>query len=75
MGSDAIFPSNDQSSGSPLKDKIKALWGFTRPHTIRGTILGSVMGVGRCLLENPNAISLKPLPLALMVHTQTHTHI
>jgi hypothetical protein len=32
-----------------------------------GTILASVMGVTRCLLEHPNSISLRLLPKAAMV--------
>ncbi|KAK9079189.1 hypothetical protein SSX86_000859 [Deinandra increscens subsp. villosa] len=33
-----------------------AFWRFLRPHTIRGTALGSVSLVTRALLENPNLI-------------------
>ncbi|CAH9068261.1 unnamed protein product [Cuscuta epithymum] len=33
-----------------------AFWRFLRPHTIRGTTLGSVSLVARALIENPNLI-------------------
>lgn len=42
-----------------------ALYKFTRPHTIRGTILASFAGVARALMEHPSAISLRLVPQAL----------
>ncbi|KAG8458747.1 hypothetical protein KFE25_005278 [Diacronema lutheri] len=42
-----------------------ALYKFTRPHTIRGTILASFAGVARALIEHPSAISLQLVPQAL----------
>ncbi|KAI3688082.1 hypothetical protein L1987_81789 [Smallanthus sonchifolius] len=46
-------------SDAPLNkvaDFRDAFWRFLRPHTIRGTALGSVSLVTRALLENPNLI-------------------
>ncbi|XP_076898245.1 homogentisate solanesyltransferase, chloroplastic-like [Bidens hawaiensis] len=46
-------------SNAPLNkvaDFKDAFWRFLRPHTIRGTALGSVSLVSRALLENPNLI-------------------
>ncbi|MFS8004841.1 putative homogentisate solanesyltransferase [Helianthus anomalus] len=46
-------------SNPPLNkvaDFKDAFWRFLRPHTIRGTALGSVSLVSRALLENPNLI-------------------
>ncbi|XP_049396097.1 homogentisate solanesyltransferase, chloroplastic [Solanum stenotomum] len=44
----------------PVLDKISqfkdAFWRFLRPHTIRGTALGSASLVTRALIENPNLI-------------------
>lgn len=49
------------SAGSdPVSNKISefrdAFWRFLRPHTIRGTALGSISLVTRALIENPNLI-------------------
>jgi len=51
-----------------VRDKLDALYRFTRPHTIRGTILASLMGILRCFLEHPKAFAnpLQPLPRALL---------
>ena len=38
-------------AGEGLKGALTAIYKFTRPHTIRGTILASVMGVARVLSE------------------------
>ncbi|KAG9451395.1 hypothetical protein H6P81_011360 [Aristolochia fimbriata] len=45
-----------------LKD---AFWRFLRPHTIRGTILGSTSLVARALIENSNLINWYLLPKAV----------
>jgi homogentisate solanesyltransferase len=50
-----------------LQERLGAFYRFTRPHTIRGTILASAMGVLRCLIENPKAFTLQPIPRALLV--------
>lgn len=62
-GGDA--PSGGKKGG--LRDRLGAFYRFTRPHTIRGTILASAMGVLRCLLEHPKAFTLQPIPRALLV--------
>ena len=45
-----------QEKGS-IKAKIRALYKFTRPHTIRGTILASIAGTIRALIDTPGAIA------------------
>jgi hypothetical protein len=42
-----------------------AFWRFLRPHTIRGTFLGTTALVTRALLENPTLINWALLPKAL----------
>jgi len=37
--------------------KLRALYKFTRPHTIRGTILASITGTIRALLDTPGALA------------------
>ncbi|KAL2535158.1 Homogentisate solanesyltransferase [Abeliophyllum distichum] len=48
------------AGSDPLLNKVSqfkdAFWRFLRPHTIRGTTLGSVSLVARALIENPNLI-------------------
>jgi 4-hydroxybenzoate polyprenyltransferase len=55
-------PSGDASQTSFLS----AFWKFLRPHTIRGTILGTSAVVSRALLENQAAIDWSLLPRALL---------
>ena len=55
-------PSGDASQTSFLS----AFWKFLRPHTIRGTILGTSAVVSRALLENQAAIDWGLLPRALL---------
>ena len=43
-----------------------AIWKFVRPHTIRGTILGTTAIVTRCLLANPELFNLALVPRALL---------
>lgn len=45
----------DVDSGS-TRAKLRALYKFTRPHTIRGTILASNAGTIRALIDTPGAI-------------------
>lgn len=40
-----------------LRAKVNALYKFTRPHTIRGTVLASIAGTIRALIDTPGAIS------------------
>lgn len=44
------------NSGS-IKAKFKALYKFSRPHTIRGSILASIAGTIRALIDTPGAMS------------------
>ena len=43
-------------SGS-IRARLAALYKFTRPHTIRGTILASIAGTIRALVDTPGAIA------------------
>lgn len=53
------------SIGSRIVDFQRAFWKFLRPHTIRGTILGSIAVTARALIESPVVrVSYSPrLPL------------
>jgi len=53
---EAISRSVDQVKAGSLKAKFRALYKFTRPHTIRGTILASFAGTTRALIDTPGAI-------------------
>lgn len=53
-------------SSSSIRSKLKIIYKFCRPHTIKGTILASSMGVTRSLIENPSAIKLSLVPRALI---------
>mmetsp|Transcript_10300 Transcript_10300/g.22220 ORF Transcript_10300/g.22220 Transcript_10300/m.22220 type:complete len:394 (-) Transcript_10300:79-1260(-) len=54
---DAIKNSVSQVQSGSLKAKLRALYKFTRPHTIRGTILASIAGTTRALIDTPGAIA------------------
>eukprot|EP00981_Chlorochromonas_danica_P007033 scaffold1534_cov158-Ochromonas_danica.AAC.5 len=57
------------SSSSPLyniKKNLKILYKFSRPHTIKGTILASSMGVTRALMEHPRSLNLQLVPRAII---------
>ena len=43
-----------------------AIWKFVRPHTIRGTLLGTTAIVSKILMGNPEMISLHLVPRALL---------
>ena len=43
-----------------------ATWKFVRPHTIRGTILGTTAVVSTALLANPEAFTFTLVPKALL---------
>lgn len=51
----------EKPSRTPLS---QALIKFTRPHTIRGTILGSLAGCARALIESSKAVDWSLLPRA-----------
>eukprot|EP00884_Botryococcus_braunii_P013088 jgi/Botrbrau1/21780/Bobra.0190s0007.1 len=59
--------SSERSLAGRLADFQAAFWKFLRPHTIRGTILGSFAVTARALLEAPSsAIDWGLLPRALL---------
>lgn len=67
---DSAMPSEVPPSGNEATKFaafVGAVWKFVRPHTIRGTILGTTALVARALLEcDPALINWKLLPTALM---------
>lgn len=62
---DANTASTSSEENSILK-VANVLYKFSRPHTIKGTILASLMGVTKSLIENPNCISWSLLPRAFV---------
>lgn len=46
------------SAGARLLAFQQAFWKFLRPHTIRGTILGSIAVTARALIECPTVCSV-----------------
>jgi hypothetical protein len=57
-----------EAAPASLADKVDAVYKFSRPHTIRGTLLACFTGVGRALVESPSAIPMIPslLPRAML---------
>lgn len=60
------------STSAPIaggfKERADAIYRFSRPHTIRGTLLACFTGVGRALIESPAFLPMLPamLPRALL---------
>lgn len=54
------------SFSSKIVAFVSAFWKFLRPHTIRGTILGSLAVTSKAVLENPSAIDWGLVPRALL---------
>lgn len=54
---DALSKSVEEAQAGSLKARFRALYKFTRPHTIRGTILASIAGTTRALVDTPGAIA------------------
>lgn len=54
---DAINRSVTEIQSGSLRAKFRALYKFTRPHTIRGTILASIAGTVRALVDTPGSIA------------------
>lgn len=57
--------------GSLLKQAggaASAVYAFSRPHTVRGTLLACATGVGKALIESPDQLALLPalLPRAML---------
>lgn len=59
-------PLEGDSKGNSVGAFVSAFWKFLRPHTIRGTILGSSAVTARALLENPQLIDWTLLPRAVL---------
>uniref|UniRef100_A0A061SAB2 Homogentisate solanesyltransferase n=1 Tax=Tetraselmis sp. GSL018 TaxID=582737 RepID=A0A061SAB2_9CHLO len=55
-----------QSFSEKASALLGAFWKFLRPHTIRGTVLGTTMVVTRALLADPQAINWELVPRALL---------
>jgi len=53
---DAISQAREEAKSGSTKARIRALYKFTRPHTIRGTILASIAGTTRALVDTPGAV-------------------
>ena len=54
---DAISKARERAQSGSIMAMLKALYKFTRPHTIRGTILASITGTTRALIDTPGAIA------------------
>lgn len=54
---DALSKARDEVQSGSIKARLRALYKFTRPHTIRGTVLASVAGTIRALIDTPGAIA------------------
>jgi 4-hydroxybenzoate polyprenyltransferase len=54
---DALSHARDEAQAGSIKARLRALYKFTRPHTIRGTVLASVAGTIRALMDTPGAIA------------------
>lgn len=53
---EAISNAKKEIASGSIKARARALYKFTRPHTIRGTILASIAGTIRALVDTPGAI-------------------
>lgn len=63
--SDASPPPGSSSEAFSFPQFLDSAWKFTRPHTIRGTLLGTTALVTKALLENSHLIDWALLPRAL----------
>ena len=54
---EAISRSVEEVQAGSIKARFRALYKFTRPHTIRGTVLASFAGTTRALIDTPGALS------------------
>lgn len=50
---ESISRSVEEAQTGSLKSRLKSIYKFTRPHTIRGTILASIAGTTRALIDTP----------------------
>jgi homogentisate solanesyltransferase len=53
---EAISKAKEAIDSGSIKAKLRALYKFSRPHTIRGSILASISGTIRALIDTPGAI-------------------
>ena len=67
---DVTASASSGAAGAGATGKLSALgaaiWKFVRPHTIRGTLLGTTAIVSKILMTNPELISLHLVPRALL---------
>lgn len=54
---EAISKSVEAVKSGSLKARLRAMYKFTRPHTIRGTVLASFAGTARALIDTPGALA------------------
>ena len=54
---DAIERSKQRVKEGSIQARARVVYKFTRPHTIRGTVLASVAGTIRALLDTPGALA------------------
>lgn len=54
---DALSKQVEEAKAGSIKARLRALYKFTRPHTIRGTILASIAGTTRALIDTPGALA------------------
>jgi len=52
---EALTRSREEVQKGSIKAYFRAFYKFCRPHTIRGTILASIAGTTRALLDTPGA--------------------
>lgn len=54
---EALTRAKEEVRSGSIKARLRALYKFTRPHTIRGTVLASIAGTIRALTDTPGAIA------------------
>jgi homogentisate solanesyltransferase len=50
-------PRDEEAQSGSIQARLRALYKFTRPHTIRGTVLASIAGTIRALCDTPGAMA------------------
>jgi homogentisate solanesyltransferase len=66
FGDDADENSVSVDATGKANSLAGAVWKFVRPHTIRGTILGTTAIVTKCLLNNPELFNVSLIPRAAL---------
>lgn len=66
FGDDADENSASVDATGEANSLAGAVWKFVRPHTIRGTILGTTAIVTKCLLNNPELFNVSLVPRAAL---------